>query len=1209
MSLLKPPTQLQGITDLTLFADIKLGLIEGIFDNFSYANRLEKVLMLLDAARRTSRESDLQPNPFADAVGRLRGVHFFRFAILPPGDRLFLNVTFDGGWEPYMRLIWRPLGTLLDLIFCHCEDYPQAAVSNYDDYIAWVREREVPSQFFYADSPGTAADRTYLNRLESQQRSSGGRPGADLRAAQLALGPMAPVQPTAGVVLGTIAALKGLYGMTRLFGVPPAVQAPTSSTDDWAVLLRFAQDYLPDLREWIAQGLFDPGQPFDTLRASFERERAWLMSPHWIRPARRDPVRPIDPAELQAGILHSPAAPADRHARGALVLVRVTDPAAARAWLSTAPIADANTKELADVGVVCTVAITHTGLSALEVHEDHLAALPAEFRQGMEARAGILGDLRINHPQQWRRPHAKDAIAPIDLGLVHLLIQLRTCETAVEAAAVVQGDRSALLPRLDNWIDFELRYLADGHTSSGLEVLAIEPAWSKPRAPQELAARNHFGYVDGISQPRLDPSPGNLFWDDFVKSGELLLGRVNDRGDGPLVAPDGSPLSATPAWMEHGTFLVVRKIRQFVERFDAIVDQAAAALLAGGDASTLDDARERIRAKLMGRASNGAPLADPRGAGDNDFSYRLDADGAKCPFASHVRRANPRAASPGGVPPRIVRRGMAYGPPPEKENPKGRDADDRGVLFMAYNASIAEQFEVIQRWMTGGNSSGVSSSQADPFLGVPRAGAPTVFRFADGDRVVRVELGDQPISRLEWGLYAFVPTLPTLRTLDDLVAQPGKPRQSAPLPMPEDPDKEARRRVKDEFDDEKRRDAGWERVRDRSGVEKIGKTVMVGSYATVMQVLRDDGRTYSVSGYGSRMSNGTEGLGASPFGEDDAVAHHGHQRDFVAKLKTAVAASIPEHVAYGAAYGFTAQYLSGKLGEARRLGLPAARIDLAEFGSALIAELCRIWFGVEYGTGVAEIGPPDRLAEAKPVRCPGHFLTVARSIFSAYPNDPAKALAARDAPALKSASARWAAAASPSSAPVLDAALRAIDETDDGKRLGAPAREGIVANLMLGLPATLLGTWLKVMKAWSAERELWLRQHELALPPGVRATYEHAEAVLREPLVRTMAKDPVADGIWRTVAQEDSLGDNKLLVDDIVWLGLGSALVEKEDDLQATEDLLFGGALQPHTDRSTPHACPGRGMAIGALLGVLAAWLQAGQWAQTPSPTVLTLKP
>ncbi len=74
------PTQLQGITDLTVFADIRPGLIEGIFDSRSYAWRLARVLDLLDAARRINREADVMPSPFVDGVARLRGVHFFRFA-------------------------------------------------------------------------------------------------------------------------------------------------------------------------------------------------------------------------------------------------------------------------------------------------------------------------------------------------------------------------------------------------------------------------------------------------------------------------------------------------------------------------------------------------------------------------------------------------------------------------------------------------------------------------------------------------------------------------------------------------------------------------------------------------------------------------------------------------------------------------------------------------------------------------------------------------------------------------------------------------------------------------------------------------------------------------------------------------------------------------------------------------------------------------
>ena len=78
---------------------------------------------------------------------------------------------------------------------------------------------------------------------------------------------------------------------------------------------------------------------------------------------------------------------------------------------------------------------------------------------------------------------------------------------------------------------------------------------------------------------------------------------------------------------------------------------------------------------------------------------------------------------------------------------------------------------------------------------------------------------------------------------------------------------------------------------------------------------------------------------------------------------------------------------------------------------------------------------------------------------------------------------------------------------------------------------------------------------------------------------------------------------------DIVWLGIGAALADKPDDVQAAEDLVFGGAWQSGTERDTVHACPGRGLAIGVLLGALAAWLRAGQWAVTVSPTTLNLKP
>src|SRR5262245_40133975 len=48
-----------------------------------------------------------------------------------------------------------------------------------------------------------------------------------------------------------------------------------------------------------------------------------------------------------------------------------------------------------------TVAFTWNGLRTLGVDEASLATFPDEFRQGMAARAAILGDTGANHPDHW----------------------------------------------------------------------------------------------------------------------------------------------------------------------------------------------------------------------------------------------------------------------------------------------------------------------------------------------------------------------------------------------------------------------------------------------------------------------------------------------------------------------------------------------------------------------------------------------------------------------------------------------------------------------------------------------------------------------------------------------------------------------------------------------------------------------------------------
>ncbi len=1192
------PTQQHGITDLTLIAAIKPGLVDGILDSRSHAWRLHSVLRLLDTVRRSRTEIDLVPSPFADAVERLRGIHFFRFAVLPQQDRLLLNVTFDGGWEPYMRQIWGPLGTLLDLIFCHCTGYPLAATSRFEDYAGWVRENEVPSQFFYADSPATVADRAYLAQLEAHQRAAGATPDADRRAARLTLRRAPDPQPTPEAALAALRMLKGLHALTALFGRPRPSADGGPEPDDGSVLHRFAQDFLPTLLDWKQRGLFQPGQPLADLGTPFAAELKWLGETRWSRPKPVDRALP-DRSQIQSGILRAPKPPAGRFGRGALVLVRVASAAAARVWLRSmvddGRIADDRTETLADDRVTCTVALTCAGLRALGLPESQLQQLPAEFVQGMEARAGILGDVRHNHPSRWRPPRPwRSGVrsAPIDLRLVHLLLQLRTAETAAEAAP----DRSALLPRLAQWI---------AGVPAALEVLAVEAGWSRPAAAGEAAARDHFGFVDGLSQPALAADPGRLHGDE-VATGELLLGWPNERGDGPSEWPDGGPVR--PPWLDCGTFMVVRKIRQHVEVLDAIVEHAAAVVVEAGAAGSMAQAREEVRARLLGRRSDGRPLvAVAPGAGSNEFDYAADVDGSQCPFASHVRRANPRDGSARS--PRIARRGMSYGPVDAAAAPAGAE---RGMLFIACNASIAEQFEVIQRWLTGGNSSGVSSSQADPFLGVPRAGESRIFPFVIGERLVRVDLGDRPASSLAWGLYAFVPSIALLRGLDQLRAEPGRPQAVPGQPgRPTETPAQTLQRVKLEFEDELGRRARWKRLRDeQSGVTRIGTSVMVGARGPLLQVLRDPGDRYSVVGYGERMR---ATLGGSPFGQDDVGPHGGHQRGFVAAVKQAVAGALTESQACDAAYRFVAEHLAAVLATAgsaamQRPGLPiAAPVEIQAVGVQLIAELCRQWFGVAYAPGGFEAGGPT--TQALPVRCPGHLMTASRFVFSADPNPTVKALTEEQAGSLRQALAGWAAAPRAAvSAPVTRAVLDAIDHSRD--KIDDEERVGTLANVMFGLPGTLFGSWVKVLLAWSASGELWALQHALALalPHGQPVDHAHADRCLRDALIATMAADPVADGIWRTVVKPGHLHGVAVETGDLVRLGIGSALADSTGDRQTAEALLFGGPWRSASAPDAVHACPGRGLAIGALLGALAAWLTAGRWSTTTGPTTLMLE-
>src|SRR5438874_12575414 len=102
-------------------------------------------------------------------------------------------------------------------------------------------------------------------------------------------------------------------------------------------------------------------------------------------------------------------------------------------------------------------------------------------------------------------------------------------------------------------------------------------------------------------------------------------------------------------------------------------------------------------------------IADPSLGNDhqfnNHFEYGEDPQGLQVPRAGHIRKAYPRdqeGTEESGTDSesrtqthRILRRGIPYGPSFGAETGGGADVD-RGLLFLCYQRSIAEQFEFVQ---------------------------------------------------------------------------------------------------------------------------------------------------------------------------------------------------------------------------------------------------------------------------------------------------------------------------------------------------------------------------------------------------------------------------------------------------------------------------------------------------------------------------------
>jgi Dyp-type peroxidase family len=470
------------------------------------------------------------------------------------------------------------------------------------------------------------------------------------------------------------------------------------------------------------------------------------------------------------------------------------------AWAST----ESGEKGLPKPVSTTNVAFSYRGLHALGVPRDSLQSFPDEFAMGMQPRHTILGDDDASAPEYWD-PVWRDPEA------VHIMVWIN----GQNSATVEQRYQEIvdLIASMGSGVE-----IMKGHRGKdGRDDCPYQDA-SAIYQNGEPTPREHFGYVDGISDPFFkgisayeqnvmgggkvtgaDPST-RAGW-KALETGEFLLGHKDESLEWPE-APDPALLA------RNGTYVVYRKLHQNVGSFDQYLDRVGRDFPGGPEA---------LAAKFAGRWRNGAPLstfpteqdandfaklwaaaksavlaaktAEARSAAKTEFGrlnakftaydYRNDLDGGRCPFGSHVRRANPRSAlefgqngafeTPGAVSNRrrILRRGLPYGDSSER-----RDEGEHGVVFMALNASIRRQFEFVQQqWINYGNDFKLANEK-DPLLGnhgLDKDGKP------DGSMVIQSAASDPKppfvcfqmprFVEVHGGEYFFMPSLTALRMI------------------------------------------------------------------------------------------------------------------------------------------------------------------------------------------------------------------------------------------------------------------------------------------------------------------------------------------------------------------------------------------------------------------------------------------------------------
>jgi len=369
---------------------------------------------------------------------------------------------------------------------------------------------------------------------------------------------------------------------------------------------------------------------------------------------------------------------------------------------------------------------------------------------------------------------------------------------------------------------------AEGHLSTSGARLIFRQDGATLSAP--LKGHEHFGFRDGISQPGirgqlpggtlLTPNQNPLNPDqgkpgqDLLWPGEFIFGYPGQnlhKVEAPGLDPLESPKRKAPEFARYGSFLVFRRLRQDVGAFHRFLQSLAA---------QFQVPPELVGAKMVGRWASGAPVVVTPDRDDavlavddcrnNNFEFGeegeeektgqprtdlvgdcpnhseppTDPDGVKVPFAAHIRKVYPRNDRSDDIAVlgesatqthRLLRRGIPYGTQSSSTSTQpADDGVDRGLLFLAYQTSIVDQFEFVTQAANNADfkQSGVG---IDPIIGQNAQGSTRSRSFY-------LNLHGEPQliePDQEWviptgGGYFFAPSLSGLKTMATFVGDGGK---------------------------------------------------------------------------------------------------------------------------------------------------------------------------------------------------------------------------------------------------------------------------------------------------------------------------------------------------------------------------------------------------------------------------------------------------